>query len=342
MARDGDFVERAFVVAPCLDEREHIERVIDRLLDDPRWADPLVVVADGGSRDGTLERVAERCARDPRVRLVRNAKRRQSAGVNLAASLYGEGRTWLVRADIHADYPPGYVSGLIAEARRVRPVAAVVVGLRTEGRTCFQRAVAAAQNSRLGTGGALHRVAGREGFVDHGHHALISLRAFRDAGGYDEGFTHNEDAELDVRLRRLGGRIWLTRSVEVGYFPRATAGALFRQYFSYGRGRARTLLRHRTRPRIRQLAPLAVAPSLLLLALAPLWLPTALPFAAWTAICCLYGAALAVAGRSACALMSGPAAMIMHTAWSLGFWSEISLRHRHPEPATGGAASDER
>src|SRR3569832_1972344 len=47
--------DRAFAVVPCLNEAEHIVGLIRHLLDDPDWRDPLVVVADGGSTDGTIE-----------------------------------------------------------------------------------------------------------------------------------------------------------------------------------------------------------------------------------------------------------------------------------------------
>jgi hypothetical protein len=55
-----------------------------------------------------------------------------------------------------------------------------------------------------------HRARGQGAFVDHGHHALMSIAAFRAVGGYDPDFAHNEDAELDHRLRAAGYDIWLT------------------------------------------------------------------------------------------------------------------------------------
>jgi succinoglycan biosynthesis protein ExoA len=309
-------------VIPCLNERDEIGPLIQRLLDDPDWTDPLVVVADGGSMDDTREQAAQIAAGDPRVRLIDNPKRIQSSAVNLAAARFGGGRRWLVRVDAHAQYPRGYVSSLIREAERMG-ASSVVVSMHTHGRHCFQRAAAFAQNSWLGTGGAAHRMPGKEGFVDHGHHALFDLDAFLGAGGYDESFTHNEDAELDVRLRKAGARIWLTRAVEIIYQPRTAPWPLLRQYFSYGWGRARTLRRHGERPRPRQMAPLLVAPALAALPLAPVWPAAAAPAAAWALICCLYGAVIAVRQRSRCALLSGPAAMIMHAGWSAGFWAQL-------------------
>ena len=107
------------------------------------------------------------------------------------------------------------------------------------GAGVFQRLNAATQNSRIGNGGSKHRRRGAGEFVDHGHHALMEIAAFRALGGYDPDFTHNEDAELDHRLRGAGHRIWLTGRTEITYFPRAGLAPLARQYFSTSGGAAR-------------------------------------------------------------------------------------------------------
>jgi len=318
--------------------------VIGEVLADDGLVDPLVLVADGGSSDGTRAIVGEIAARDPRVLLMDNPGRLQSAGVNLAARLMGEGRPWLVRVDAHADYPPRYASNLIAEAKATG-AASVVVAMDSRGDAAFQRAAAAAQNSRLGTGGAAHRMAGCGGWVDHGHHALFRLDAFSAAGGYDEGFSHNEDAEFDLRLRGTGGTIWLTDKVRIGYHPRATARALAKQYFSYGKGRARTMLKHRARLKARQVLPLAVAPALLLALLAPLTWAAAVPALAWAGLALGYGFALAARAKDPAVALSGPAAMIMHAAWSVGFWRQLAAhalarRVEIPEPRFVPAAAE--
>jgi succinoglycan biosynthesis protein ExoA len=334
----GDRDARALIVIPCLNEAAVIEGVITRILDDPELVDPLLVVADGGSTDGSDYIVGRVAGRDPRVRLLQNPARLQSAGVNLAARKFGADRPWLVRVDAHAGYPESYVSTLIAEARRTG-ASSVVVSMDTRGETAFQRATAAAQNSVLGAGGSAHRGEGVADWVDHGHHALFRLAAFEEVGGYDEGFSHNEDAELDVRLAREGGRIWLTDQARIVYHPRAAPGALWRQYFGYGKGRARTVVKHGTRLKLRQALPLAVAPAVALLALAPfLWL-LALPALVWASAALGYGVFLGLRSRDGAALMSGPAAMIMHLGWSTGFWLQL-LRSRIAGPSTSAARTE--
>jgi succinoglycan biosynthesis protein ExoA len=315
--------KRALIVIPCLNEAALIESVIGRILEDEGLVDPLVLVADGGSTDGTRDIVQRMADHDPRVRLLPNPGKLQSAGVNLAARVMGEGRPWLIRVDAHAEYPPNYVSTLIEEARRTG-AHSVVVAMETRGEGGFQRAVAAAQNSKLGTGGSAHRVCAEGQWVDHGHHALFRRDAFQLVGGYDESFSHNEDAELDLRLAHEGAKIWLTDKTRIVYHPRKTPRALWKQYVSYGKGRARTVLKHYTPLKIRQALPLAVAPAVLGALASPLFWPLAIPALIWAAAALGYGLLLGVKAKDKAVLMSGPAAMIMHLGWSLGFWLQLA------------------
>lgn len=316
--------ELVLAVIPCLNESANIGHLLIALLDNSEDLELLIAVADGGSTDGTQDIVARIADREPRIRLMNNPKRIQSAGINLAVREFGKERQWLVRLDAHAEYPKGFIATLIAEARRTQ-ASSVVVAMKSEGADCFQRAAAVAQNSVLGTGGAAHRRAGEEGFVDHGHHALFDLEQFSTIGGYDERLSHNEDAEFDVRLARAGGKIWLTRKVDVTYFPRSHPLALYRQYVNYGRGRARTLMHHRMRPKMRQCLPACVLPTILALMLFP-WIPFAIaPAFLWSFCCLLSGVVLGLQQRRRCAFASGVAAMIIHLGWSIGFWWELAF-----------------
>jgi succinoglycan biosynthesis protein ExoA len=159
--------------------------------------------------------------------------------------------------------------------------------------------------------------------VDHGHHALMSIGAFNDVGGYDESFSHNEDAELDHRLRAAGYRIWLSGKAAMTYFPRNSLVGLFRQYLGYGKGRARNLLKHRAVPKLRQMIPLLVAPVVLLAAFSLVHWTAALPLLAWAAICLGYGVVIAVREKEPGLALAGLSAMVMHFAWSLGFWIQL-------------------
>ncbi|HYD18353.1 MAG TPA: glycosyltransferase family 2 protein [Patescibacteria group bacterium] len=306
-------------VIPCLNEERHIARLVRALVADRGDLPMTIVIADGGSSDATPDIARKLADTLPDVRYLHNPKRLQSAAVNLAAQSYGDEARYLIRIDAHADYPPDYCRALVGEAEALG-ADSVVVTMKTAGTGLFQRAAAAAQNSLLGNGGAAHRNAAFQGkWVEHGHHALMRLDAFRAVGGYDENFPTNEDAELDIRLRRAGYRIWLTAQTAVTYFPREKPAALLRQYFRFGQGRARTIAKHRVLPRLRQVLPLAVAPAALMLPLALLHWIFAVPFLTWALLCLGYGALLGLRARDAAAMLSGFAAMLMHLGWSFGF-----------------------
>ncbi len=131
--------------------------------------------------------------------------------------------------------------------------------------------------------------------------------------------SHNEDAELDLRLLAAGGRIWLEPGQAITYYTRADAAGLWRQYLGYGGGRVRTLMLHRRRPKLRQMVPLAVPGAAALALLAPIAPILGVPLLAY--ILLTLGAGLFVGRRAGggCALLSGVPAMIAHFAWGLGF-----------------------
>jgi succinoglycan biosynthesis protein ExoA len=309
------------VVIPCRNERDHIERVVDQLLSEGDQIDLKIVVADGGSTDGTLDIVRRLSERDRRVHLQADPQI-HSIAINNAVRTYAGSAKVLIRVDAHATYPKRYCDTLLAVQKRTQ-ADSVVVTMRTEGHTCFQRAAAAAQNSILGNGGAAHRNDSQGRWVDHGHHALMMLDAYNAVGGYDETFRHNEDAELDARLKEHGFRIFLTGEAAITYFPRRTAVALFRQYFNQGRGRARNLLRHHKNVKARHFILVGVAPVMALLLLAPIWPILSYPFLIWAFVCLGYGVLLGIRLEDRCAAASGIAAMATQAGWSFGFFAGL-------------------
>jgi succinoglycan biosynthesis protein ExoA len=324
----GEAASRVLVVVPTLNEASSIERVLRQLLKGLEDAtDFRFVVADGASSDRTVEIVKRLSSEFPALEVINNPKRNQSSAINLAVRKSGYGAEYLIRCDAHATYPPGYISQLCGTLDRTG-ADSVVVPMDSVGRTCLEKAIAWVSDTPLGSGGAAHRGGRRSGYVDHGHHAIFRLSKFVEAGGYDETFSHNEDAELDCRLGALGARIFLDADNRIEYHPRSTFGGLFRQYFKYGRGRSRTVRRHPGTMRLRQFAvPSHILLSIFALGISPL---TTIPLL-WPLLYLLVlgvsSFLLSIRKKSACGLLAGPAAFVMHTAWAFGFfWGLVSVR----------------
>lgn len=313
----------AAVLVPTLNEEAMIGALLTQVSRNPPHLVAEILVADGGSTDATRVIVATARRGDTRIRLIDNPDRIQAAGLNRAAAEITASVDTLIRIDAHAIYPDDFVERVLTSmAATGAPMLAV--RLVTIGTTCTQRGIAAASNSRFGTGGARHRIGGAPGFVDHGHHAGIDRALFERLGGYDPNFAANEDAEFDLRVRRAGGRIWLQTDLTVDYAPRRTLGRLATQYRRYGRGRAMTFIKHRERLRLRQcIPPIMLVVIVLAMLIAPVAPAALLIPAAYIGLAAVATLALFRYQPSRCTLIALPALVVMHMAWGLGFLVEL-------------------
>ena len=308
-------------VIPTLNEARHIEACIRSMMTgESTLRDIPVIVADGGSTDGTVRIVEDLASEFPNVRVIHNAKKRQAAAINLAVEdAATEASEWLVRCDAHSIYPANFILDVTRSLIETR-ADSVVIPMDAIGETCFEKANAWIVDTPLGSGGAAHRGGRISGYVDHGHHAGFLLEEFKRLGGYDEDFTHNEDAEFDARLAAHGGRIFLDADIRIQYVPRGSATALAKQYFNYGKGRAKNAIKNKTALKLRQMLPvLALAANVGAILIAPvipiaLWIPTLYLLALISA-----SLFIMVKQKSLCGVYAGVALGVMHMSWGAGF-----------------------
>lgn len=271
---------RVTIAMPAYNEEHYIEACIASVQAQDYPRDRIeILIADGRSTDRTRDLLAGLAAADPRIHVIDNPARLQAAGLGLLVK-QATGDI-LVRMDVHCAYATDYVRTCVETLERT---GADNVGgaQRAKARTPFQRALCAALESPLGVGGAKYRSADAEGFVDTVFLGAFRRRVFETVGLWDPRAITNEDAELNQRILDRGGQIYLSRDIVVHYFPRDSWKALARQYFKYGRGRARTLLKLGAFPTLRPVAPFVlVAGAAALVALPPLWPLAPLAFATY-------------------------------------------------------------
>ena len=137
--------------------------------------------------------------------------------------------------------------------------------------------------------------------------------------------------------------MYLSRKIVVHYLPRSSVLGLARQYFKYGKGRARTLLKHRSFPTPRPAIPFfMVVGGITLLVVPPL--QGLAPFAFG-----LYGAAavfeaVRVSRRHGLTLAPAVAAIfpVLHVAHGLGFAAGLARYSLHPDWVDPGPVSSTR
>ncbi|MEI2777437.1 MAG: glycosyltransferase family 2 protein [Tetrasphaera sp.] len=307
------------VVVPVLNEEAHLADAVAMITGQDYPGEVEIVLAIGPSRDRTDEVAARLAQADPRIRVVPNPTGRTPAALNAAiANSHGE---IVARVDGHAEIPPDYLT--IAVRTLLEQDADNVGGVMyAAGRTPFERAVATAMRSPIGVGNASFHVGGAAGEADTVYLGVFRRAALERVGGFDEHFERAQDWEMNLRVRRTGGRIWFTPDLVVTYRPRGTPRALARQYFQYGTWR-HVIARHHTGSiNLRYLAPPAMVlgtTAATLLGLA--WRPALAIPAGYAAAVTLGGLAIGRGDPPAARALTPIALAIMHWSWGIGYLS---------------------
>ena len=306
------------IVIPVRNEANTIEATLDSCVQQTYEGSLEVIVADAMSNDGTRD-IVERFGTDHAVRLVDNQDRTTPAGLNRAIA--ASDADVIVRCDAHSVLPDGYVTDAV---NTLAVTGAGNVGgiQRAVGTTPVQRAIAAAMTNPLGVGDAKFHRGGAPGPVDTVYLGVYPQKVLNEVGGFDESLVRNQDYELNVRICNAGYTVWFDPLLVVDYQPRASLGALWRQYNDYGQGKRRVVAKHPSSLKLRQ-----AAPPILVIGLAASVVSLATPMRRFgTALLMGYAAAIGVAGiyeaaktRDLAALLAGPAIGVMHTAWGIGF-----------------------
>lgn len=306
----GRDVEVSIVVA-CRNEIGHIRDLLDSIVQqemgDTLWE---AIVADGMSSDGTRAVLDEYCVRHPQIRVVDNPRRIVSTGLNHA--IRAARGPIIMRMDAHTSYAPDYCRCCLETLERT---GADNVGgpARTKASDVRARAVAAAYHSRFSTGGARFHDVSYQGWVDTVPYGCWRKATLERFGLFDETLVRNQDDELNLRLVRMGARIWQDPAIVAWYSPRARLSPLFRQYFQYGFWKVAVIRKHRLPGSWRHIVPVLFV---LLHALVIVSLVTALALAAPTWATASAIAGLVLVGTYGAATLSASVLTAQRSGWT--------------------------
>jgi cellulose synthase/poly-beta-1,6-N-acetylglucosamine synthase-like glycosyltransferase len=286
-----------------------------------------ILVVDGRSTDHSQDVVAQYAQQHPNLSLLDNPRQITPSALNVGIR-HAQGK-YIVRIDAHTVVATDYVGQCVAllEATDV-----VNVGgqMQPVGRTYVGRAVALSTTSPFGIGDSYFHYGAREQFVDTVYMGAFRREIFDQVGLFDEELIRNQDYELNVRIRKAGGKILLSPKIISRYTPRSSMPALWEQYFRYGRWKVRTLQKHPDSLRWRQAAPpVFVSAFFGSLLLGLLWSP-----ACWLLALIVGCYLLANLVASTIAASRGDRRYLpilplvfatIHFAWGLGFWYGILM-----------------
>ena len=318
------------VIMPVRNEAGFIERSLSAVLAQDYPSNRIeVIVADGTSTDGTREILSGLQGRYPQLQVIDNPSQNASSGLNAALDR-ARGEV-IIRIDGHSLVARDFVKENVAVLQEQPQAWSVGGPIVHTADTLFGKAAAMAMSHPFGVGNAFHRFSNYEGYAEGAQFPAMRRWVFERVGRFDEQLVRNQDDEFNYRIRKAGGKIYITPRIRYTYYVREETRQLFRQYFQYGFWRIKVISKHRRLIALRQLIPALfylAMPALLLwgLLLGQIIIALILP--------AFYAAVLIIAGLSArgkagfkVASLVPLATATIHAGYALGFiyglWASI-------------------
>lgn len=255
------------VICPIYNEEKYIVNCIESiLLQDYPKNDLEIIFVDGMSKDRTREIVTEYTRKYPFIQLIDNPEKIVPYAMNYGIKA-SKGEV-IIRLDAHATYEKNYFSALV---RRLNDLGADNVGsvcktdvLNKNPKTLAIREVL---SNKFGVGNSVFRTGiDKVMEVDTVPFGCWRRDVFEKYGFYDLRLVRNQDIELNKRILRGGGKIFIIPDTYCTYLARETFKGLAKN--NYGNGKWNILTVHYTKQvnslSIRHFIPLAFVFSLIL------------------------------------------------------------------------------
>lgn len=242
------------VVIPVRNEEKYIAKCVESVLnqDFPK-KDMELILVDGASEDRTVAIIEGFAAKYDFIRLCENPRKTVQHALNIGIK-NAVGR-YVVRMDAHSEYASNYVSECVRHLEKTN--AANVGGpMIARGKTRLQKVIAAAYHSPFALGGGKFHDENYEGYADTVYLGAFKRETLLRLGLYDEALPRNEDDDLNLRILKSGGRVYVTPKIKSVYYPRSRYGALFKQYFEYGLWKVAVIKKHGKFARVSHLVPI--------------------------------------------------------------------------------------
>ena len=224
------------VICPIYNEEKYIAQFLDSLLQQDYPKDDLeILLVDGMSKDRTREIVAEYTAKYPFIRLIDNPEKIVPYAMNRGIE---EARgDVIMRLDAHASYQPDYFSVLVKGLKRLgADNVGTVCKTDVLNKTPKTLAIREVLGNKFGVGNSTFRTGiNREQEVDTVPFGCWRREVFEKYGKYDVRLVRNQDIELNKRIKRGGGKIYILPDTYCTYLARETWKALAKN--NYGNGK---------------------------------------------------------------------------------------------------------
>jgi len=220
------------VILAVKNEEEHIEKCLKALVNQDYPKDRYeIIIVDGMSQDRTKEIVTEFVKIYPNVKFFDNPKVIKPCGLNIGIKKAVGDIISIV--DGHTRVTEDFITKAVEFLEKTG--AACVGGpINTVSGGYMGKAIAYVLSSPFGVGNAKFRYSKKEGYVDTVPFGAYWKKVFDEVGLFDESRMRTEDLDLHARIRKKGGKFFMTPKIRSYYYCRSTLRGLMEQAFFNG------------------------------------------------------------------------------------------------------------
>ncbi len=211
------------IIIPCRNEEKYISQCLDSIMSNTYSKDKIeILVVDGMSDDQTRTIIKNIADKHSCVKFFDNPKRIVPPAMNIGIkNAKGE---IIMRMDAHNTYKKDYISNCVQNLKTYNAdnVGGICVTLPGDNSN-IAKAIALALSHYFGVGNAFFRIGLKEPReVDSVPFGCYKKEVFEKIGLFNEQLVRNQDIELNLRLKRNGGKILLVPDIVSYYHARST------------------------------------------------------------------------------------------------------------------------
>ena len=186
---------------------------------------------------------------------------------------------YIIRLDAHGVFPNNYFSELVNSSKKLDAdnIGATWI-TDVKNKTPKTNAIKTVLSSKFGVGDSIFRIGGIEQAmeVDTVPFGCYKKDVFNKIGFYNYRLTRNQDIELNKRLKRNGGKIYLLPDLFSIYYARETFWGIANNNFGTGLWNILTvyITKRVTSLSLRHFIPLLFLLSLILPLISMIWIPS--------------------------------------------------------------------
>ncbi|MGE4274387.1 MAG: glycosyltransferase family 2 protein [Desulfitobacterium sp.] len=250
------------IIIPTYNEERFIKTCLDSIYGQSFPVNKMeILVIDGKSSDQTSQVVKQEIeAGRSNLRLLENPKRIQASALNLG--IRASTGKYIVRMDAHSTYDSDYVKKCVEIARDTGADNVGGIAIAT-GKTRIGKVISLALSCSFGVGNAVFRLGGIDGEVKTVPFGTFPRETFEKFGLFNESLARCEDKEFNYRIRKGGGRVFMSKDLKAFYNNRETIRGLAKQCHDNGLWNMFTLVLSPGSLSIRHFVPFVFVSSLI-------------------------------------------------------------------------------